>query len=41
MASKWKKYGFKVIKFKKAKLQRGDILDDTSEPKVHAAVYLG
>lgn len=41
MASKWKKYGFKCIKFKKAKLQRGDILVDNTEPKVHTAVYLG
>ena len=41
MASKWKKYGFKCLKFKGTKLHRGDILVDNTEPKVHTAVYLG
>ena len=41
MASKWKKYGFYCLKFKGTKLQRGDILVDNTEPKVHTAVYLG
>lgn len=42
MASKWKKYGFKVIKYKhkKTKLKRGDILVASQKPKVHTAVYL-
>ena len=41
MASKWKKYGFNCYKFTGKKLQRGDILVDCTEPKVHTAVYLG
>lgn len=41
MASKWKKYGFKCLAYKGTKLQRGDILVDVTEPKVHTAVYLG
>lgn len=41
MASKWKRYGFKCLRFKGTKLQRGDILVDVTEPKVHTAVYLG
>lgn len=42
LPSKWKKYGFEVIKYKhgKTKLQRGDILVATIKPKVHTAVYL-
>ncbi len=41
MMSKWPKYGFKKYKFTGKSLQRGDILIDTTEPKVHTAVYLG
>ena len=41
MMSKWPKYGFKKYKFTGKHLQRGDILVDTTEPKVHTAVYLG
>lgn len=41
MASKWKKYGFKCYRFTGKSLQRGDILVDNTEPKVHTAVYLG
>ena len=41
MASKWKKYGFNCYKFTGKSLQRGDILVDCTEPKVHTAVYLG
>lgn len=41
MASKWKKYGFNCYKFTGKRLQRGDILVDCTEPKVHTAVYLG
>lgn len=41
MCSKWKKYGFKCMKFTGKRLQRGDILVDVTEPKVHTAVFLG
>lgn len=41
MASKWKMHGFKCYKFTGKHLQRGDILVDNTEPKVHTAVYLG
>lgn len=41
MMNKWPKYGFKKYRFKGKALQRGDILVDTTEPKVHTAVYLG
>ena len=41
MMNKWPKYGFHKYKFKGTKLQRGDILVDCTEPKVHTAVYLG
>ena len=43
MPSKWAKYDFEIIPYKhgKTKLLRGDILDATVKPKVHAAVYLG
>lgn len=41
MASKWQKYGLKCYKFTGKHLQRGDILVDNTEPKVHTAVYLG
>ena len=41
MMSKWPKYGFKKYRFTGKALQRGDILVDTTEPKVHTAVYLG
>lgn len=41
MASKWKKYGFNCYRFTGKHLQRGDILVDNTEPKVHTAVYLG
>lgn len=42
LPSKWKPYGFEVIKYKhgKTKLKRGDILVATQKPKVHTAVYL-
>ena len=41
IAQKWQKYGFKCYRFTGKHLQRGDILVDCTEPKVHAAVYLG
>ena len=43
MPSKWAKYDFEIIPYKHGttKLLRGDILDATIKPKVHAAVYLG
>lgn len=41
MASKWKQYGFKCYKFTGKSLQKGDILVDNTEPKVHTAVYIG
>lgn len=42
LPSKWKPYGFEVIKYKhgKTKLKRGDILVATQKPHVHTAVYL-
>lgn len=41
MMNKWGSYGFKKYKFTGKALQRGDILVDCTEPKVHTAVYLG
>ena len=43
MPTKWAKYDFEIIPYKHGttKLLRGDILDATIKPKVHAAVYLG
>lgn len=41
MASKWTSKGLKRYKFTGKSLQRGDILVDCTEPKVHTAVYLG
>lgn len=43
LPKKWKKYGFEVIPYRheKTKLKRGDILDSSTEPKPHTAVYLG
>ena len=41
MASKWKGLGFNCYRFTGKHLQRGDILVDNTEPKVHTAVYLG
>jgi hypothetical protein len=41
MATKWPKYGFKLYKFTGKNLQKGDILVDNTEPKVHTAVYIG
>ena len=41
MMNKWPQYGFKKYKFTGKHLQRGDILVDCTEPKVHTAVYLG
>ena len=41
MMSKWPKYGFKCCRFTGKHLKRGYILVDSTEPKVHTAVYLG
>ncbi len=43
LPKEWKKYGFKVYRYKhgKTKLKRGDILVSTTMPCVHTAVYLG
>ena len=41
MMNKWPQYGLKRYRFTGKHLQRGDILVDCTEPKVHTAVYLG
>ena len=42
LPKKWKKIsGLTVLKYKGTKKQRGDILNDSTKPKVHTAVYLG